>query len=95
MIDKLDSGSTISGEDAFKLYDTYGFPIDLTQLIARENDIKVDEDGFDSEMSKQKKKARQSGKFKLKDKNINWVTLSSEKDSEFVGYYSRHFVSPP
>ena len=86
LIDKLDSGSTISGEDAFKLYDTYGFPIDLTQLIARENDIKVDEDGFDSEMSKQKEKARQSGKFKLKDKNINWVTLSSEKDSEFVGY---------
>ena len=86
LIDKLDSGSTISGEDAFKLYDTYGFPIDLTQLIARENDIKVDENGFDSEMSKQKKKARQSGKFKLKDKNINWVTLSSEKDSEFVGY---------
>ena len=86
LIDKLDSGSTISGEDAFKLYDTYGFPIDLTQLIARENDIKVDEDGFDSEMSKQKKKARQSGKFKLKDKNINWVTISSEKDSEFVGY---------
>ena len=86
LIDKLDSGSTISGEDAFKLYDTYGFPIDLTQLIARENDIKVDEDGFDSEMSKQKKKARQSGKFRLKDKNINWVTISSEKDSEFVGY---------
>ena len=86
LIDKLDGGSTISGEDAFKLYDTYGFPIDLTQLIARENDIKVDEDGFDSEMSKQKKKARQSGKFKLKDKNINWVTISSEKDSEFVGY---------
>ena len=86
LIDKLDSGSTISGEDAFKLYDTYGFPIDLTQLIARENDIKVDENGFDSEMSKQKKKARQSGKFKLKDKNINWVTISSEKDSEFVGY---------
>ena len=86
LIDKLDSGSTISGEDAFKLYDTYGFPIDLTQLIARENDIKVDEDGFDVEMSKQKKKARKSGKFKLKDKNINWVTLSSEKDSEFVGY---------
>ena len=86
LIDKLDSGSTISGEDAFKLYDTYGFPIDLTQLIARENDIKVDEDGFNSEMSKQKKKARQSGKFKLKDKNINWVTISSEKDSEFVGY---------
>ena len=86
LIDKLDSGNTISGQDAFKLYDTYGFPIDLTQLIARENDIKVDEDGFDSEMSKQKKKARQSGKFKLKDKNINWVTISSEKDSEFVGY---------
>ena len=86
LIGKLDNGSTISGEDAFKLYDTYGFPIDLTQLIARENDIKVDEDGFDSEMSKQKKKARQSGKFKLKDKNINWVTISSEKDSEFVGY---------
>ncbi|MFL3014085.1 MAG: alanine--tRNA ligase-related protein, partial [Candidatus Neomarinimicrobiota bacterium] len=86
LIDKLDHGNTISGEDAFKLYDTYGFPIDLTQLISRENGIKVDEDGFHVEMSKQKKKARVSGKFKLKDKNIDWVTLSSEEDSEFVGY---------
>ena len=86
LIDLIGNKKVISGDDAFKLYDTYGFPIDLTQLIARENNIEVDEDGFHLQMSKQKEKARESGKFKLQDKNINWTQLSAENDSEFVGY---------
>ena len=86
LIDTIGNEKVISGDDAFKLYDTYGFPIDLTQLIARENNIEVDEDGFHLQMSKQKEKARESGKFKLQDKNINWTHLSAENDSEFVGY---------
>ena len=86
MIDTIGNEKVISGDDAFKLYDTYGFPIDLTQIIARENNIEVDEDGFHLQMSKQKEKARESGKFKLQDKNINWTHLFAENDSEFVGY---------
>jgi len=85
LIDDLD-GKTIPGADAFKLYDTYGFPIDLTQLIAREKGIDVDEDGFNEEMSHQKYKARQSGKFRLEEKDLTWNEKSDGKDSEFIGY---------
>ncbi|MBE76672.1 MAG: alanine--tRNA ligase, partial [Candidatus Marinimicrobia bacterium] len=85
LINDLD-GKTIPGADAFKLYDTYGFPIDLTQLIAREKGIDVDEDGFNEEMSQQKYKARQSGKFRLEEKDVVWNEKSDGKDSEFIGY---------
>ena len=85
LIDDLD-GKTIPGADAFKLYDTYGFPIDLTQLIAREKGIDVDEDGFNEEMSQQKYKARQSGKFRLEEKDLTWNEKSDGNDSEFIGY---------
>ena len=57
------SGDTISGEVVFKLYDTYGFPVDLTADIAREKDFKVDESGFEVEMNKQRERARAAGKF--------------------------------
>ena len=53
---------TLSGADAFKLYDTYGFPIDLTIEILEEKGISVDEDGFQTSMNEQRKKARETRK---------------------------------
>ena len=66
------------GEDAFKLYDTYGFPIDLTQLIARENGFEIDMKKFDEEMSKQKKRARAA----RKDDVIMASTIGFELDEK-------------
>jgi len=84
-------GDAISGAEAFKLYDTYGFPLDLTQLIAREKGISVDENGFHNEMSRQKDKARQSGKFKIEAKDVSWNTHAEGNHSDFIGY--EHLVS--
>ena len=53
----------LTGEDAFKLHDTYGFPIDLTQLMAREKGLQVDVAGFDERMNEQKTRARAAGSF--------------------------------
>ena len=81
-----DSGR-LSGEDAFKLHDTYGFPIDLTQLMARERGVEVDVDTFNELMKKQKERARAAGKFD--DERVekgDWVPVSDEKQFEFVGY---------
>jgi len=79
-------GKTISGEDAFKLYDTYGFPLDLTQLMAQEKGILVDENGFNKSMEVQRKRAKESGKFKADMKQIKWTTVSEGSDSAFLGY---------
>lgn len=57
------SGDTIDGETVFKLYDTYGFPVDLTGDIARERNLKLDETGFDAAMNAQRERARAAGKF--------------------------------
>ncbi|WP_295911485.1 alanine--tRNA ligase [uncultured Xanthomonas sp.] len=56
-------GGMIAGEDAFRLYDTYGFPLDLTQDIARERDLRVDEQCFETAMDEQRRRAREAGKF--------------------------------
>ncbi|MCW0451893.1 alanine--tRNA ligase [Xanthomonas sacchari] len=56
-------GGMIAGEDAFRLYDTYGFPLDLTQDIARERDLRVDEQRFETAMDEQRRRAREAGKF--------------------------------
>jgi len=75
----------IAGEDAFRLYDTYGFPIDLTQLMAREKGLGVDRDGFEKNLERQRERARQEGKFSAIGEG-NWEEVSSGEDSEFVGY---------
>ncbi|TDB26676.1 alanine--tRNA ligase [Stenotrophomonas sp. ATCM1_4] len=79
------SDGVIPGVDAFRLYDTYGFPLDLTQDIARERDLTVDTDGFDAAMEDQRRKGREAGKFG------GGVTLSAElvatlKPTVFLGY---------
>ena len=79
-------GSEISGEDSFKLYDTYGFPLDLTQLMARERKMTVDEKGFNESMEKQKLKAKEAGRFNQGKDQFEWITVSDGDDSKFVGY---------
>jgi alanyl-tRNA synthetase len=71
----------LSGERAFTLFDTYGFPLDLTQLICREKGLAVDEDGFRAEMEKQKARARNAAQVEMGD----WHVLR-EGESRFVGY---------
>ncbi len=85
LVNSLTSDS-ISGKDAFKLYDTYGFPLDLTQLLAREKGIKVDIEAFDMEMDKQKKRARTYKKFSVNKEDIQWQTITEGEDSTFLGY---------
>lgn len=87
------TGKTISGNDAFKLYDTYGFPLDLTVLMAREKGYSIDEKGFETEMGIQKKRAKSSGKFKADSSSLDWVDLSDGADSQFVGYETLEFDS--
>ncbi len=73
----------MSGSDAFKLYDTYGFPYELTKEIAQEKGIKVDEAGFKDEMEIQRQKARQSMQKVILTDDLNYT---NNKDTEFVGY---------
>lgn len=73
----------ITGADAFKLYDTYGFPFDLTKLVANEKGLKVDEVGFEKEMQQQKNRSRAAGTMDAED----WIILK-EGNNKFVGYDS-------
>jgi alanyl-tRNA synthetase len=74
----------ISGVDAFKLYDTYGFPLALTMEIAEEEGLSVDEEGFKEEMEKQKERARKQHEFETEDK-VEWEIVK-KAGSKFVGY---------
>ena len=78
---KAAGSNMLSGERAFTLFDTYGFPLDLTQLICREKGLAVDEDGFRAEMEKQKARARNAAQVEMGD----WHVLR-EGESRFVGY---------
>ena len=75
-------GNTIKGEDVFRLYDTYGFPVDLTADIARERNMKVDMNGFNKAMAEQRQRARAASKF---DAGVN-VNTDNNLVSAFTGY---------
>jgi len=82
-IENLDvQANVISGEQAFELFDTFGFPIDLTRLIAREKGYTVDDAGFDKALAEQKARSRKDAAKEVGD----WVVLTDESDIAFVGY---------
>jgi alanyl-tRNA synthetase len=76
------NGKMIGGKDAFDLYDTYGFPVDLTRLIAGENTLEVDEPGFEKEMQQQKSRSRAATTVDTAD----WIVLDDQGRNAFVGY---------
>ena len=78
---KAQGKTQLDGVQAFRLFDTYGFPLDLTELICRENGFTVDEQQFDEEMQKQKARARNAAVVE----NSDWVVLK-EGEQQFVGY---------
>ena len=87
-LDGLNEGSDLSGETAFKLYDTYGFPLDLTQDALREKGVAVDTDGFDAAMAEQKAKARAawSGSGEAADETVWFDVADKHGVTEFIGY---------
>ena len=78
---KIDDG-TLSGQDAFELYDTYGFPFDLTQLVASERGWNVDEKAFESALNQQKERSRADASKEAGD----WVVVNEGNETDFVGY---------
>jgi alanyl-tRNA synthetase len=79
---KAANGTILTGKTVFELYDTFGFPVDLTSLIARENDLSIDEKGFELEMQQQKARSRNASASETSD----WVVLNEVDKVEFVGY---------
>lgn len=83
---KANGKTELDGVQAFRLFDTYGFPLDLTELICRENGLTVDEKQFDAEMQKQKERARNAAQVE----NSDWTELMPG-EQQFVGYdYTEH-----
>ena len=80
-----DDSGQIDGETAFLLYDTYGFPLDLTQDVARENGLGVDLDGFSEALAKQQERGRASGKFS-QQAQISTETIENLSPTRFLGY---------
>ena len=93
---KAEGKKVLDGTQAFRLFDTYGFPLDLTELICRENGFTVDEEQFNVEMQKQKERARNAAQVE----NSDWVTVAGDAaagtEQQFVGYdyteYSCHIL---
>lgn len=85
---KLKAGQKLPGEVAFKLYDTFGFPLDLTEVILREKNLELDSKGFEEAMSRQKAQSKQGSKFKVQEDNAKVFYGIKEKfgETNFVGY---------
>jgi alanyl-tRNA synthetase len=83
-MESLKGGKSVEGKVAFEMYDTYGFPLDLTMLIAREYGMTVDEVGFAKEMAAQKERSKADAKKSTGD----WVNVNGEGNTEFLGYES-------
>ncbi|HRN58086.1 MAG TPA: alanine--tRNA ligase, partial [Agriterribacter sp.] len=83
IIGQAADNTVISGKDAFELYDTYGFPVDLTRLIAEENKLTVDQGGFEKEMQEQKKRSRAAATIDAGD----WIEIGQADTTAFVGYH--------
>jgi alanyl-tRNA synthetase len=79
---KAQNQQIIAGNAVFELYDTYGFPVDLTSLIARENGLSIDEQGFDKELQIQKDRSRAATAVETAD----WVQVNPDETTEFIGY---------
>ena len=76
----------IDGKDAFMLYDTYGFPLDLTMLLAEEKGFEIDYRGFDDEMDNQRERARKASKFGAGKNDEDWIELRPALPTLFTGY---------
>ena len=72
----------LPGKVAFEMYDTFGFPVDLTQLILRENEMNLDINGFETEMKNQKERSREDAAVVTED----WIVISDTEGTEFTGY---------
>ncbi len=81
-IKRIDSLAGVDGKTAFELFDTYGFPLDLTKLIASERGWTVDEDGFNKEMTAQK----QRGKADATKEQSDWINVGDDVKTDFIGY---------
>lgn len=87
-LSKLKPGQKLSGEVAFKLYDTFGFPLDLTEVILREKNLELDVKGFEDAMAKQKELSKKNSKFKVQEDNVKVFYGIKEKfgATKFTGY---------
>mgnify|MGYP000029443873 CR=1 FL=1 len=87
VVERIGHSKTFPGEDAFKLFDTYGFPLDLTEMMAAEKGLKVDSGRFAQLMEEQRDRARKGGKKGTADTRMKFVKeLSGDLESRFVGY---------
>ncbi|MCZ7556542.1 MAG: alanine--tRNA ligase [Bacteroidia bacterium] len=89
---RLHGATVIAGEDVFKLYDTFGFPLDLTNLLAQERGLSIDENGFEALLARQKQRSRAVTKSKIvipmanTQGELQFETLGDRTESQFVGY---------
>jgi len=84
---EADGKDAVTGDQAFRLYDTYGFPLDLTRVLAEERGLGVDEAGFDTAMQEQRERARRAGRFAAGGVEASeWVPVHPLEEQRFVGY---------